>query len=526
MGVSVQTIAEKFGTTPNNIEVLLSRMGVKRGPAAPQDRERPSKRPRARESISERIAILLGQQPRHDAPHRDLSDDELKRYAGVDIEAPDEREDLYDFIMNHPKEGWDEYALRRLEGLKAFSKDLLGLELLPWQEACAYLMLGHPLTCTVAGRQSGKDFLLAAFVLWESITRPNSRTVLVSPAQRQSDELMERMLGFAARSDETYYSILPGSRERVTFRKNGSTVYALPATGFTRGLTEITRAVLNEVRDIPDDTFDDISPMLSRVGGSLHLYSTPLARVGPLFEAFENPAYASQQLPSSVNRHLDPAHLEREALRMSADSYRREYLGEFSDAAGLFFTSQSIDKSREAYDTREASEDGKVYGFGFDAARFRDSSVLSVLSRDTDGMLRLEAWRSWVDVPFVKQLAAIQYIHQVFQPQAFVVEAAGLSLGPIEQLEEAGIRVQRYVPTAAEKLKLYGHLKNLFEKERIRIPTSHAKLITELKLFEFKTSESGNVRLAGSEDDHADSLAFAAWGLRENLEPTIIAYDW
>src|SRR2546422_378254 len=127
---------------------------------------------------------------------RKWTDDDDRRIA-----APDEREDLYDFITEHPKDGWDEDALRKLEGLKLFATDLLGVSLLPWQEACAYLMLSHPLTCTVAGRQSGKDFVLAAFVLWESITRPNSRTVLVSPAQRQSDELMERMLGFAARSD-------------------------------------------------------------------------------------------------------------------------------------------------------------------------------------------------------------------------------------------------------------------------------------------------------------------------------------
>src|SRR5439155_18937314 len=188
-----------------------------------------TRKPRTRESISERIAKLLSQEPRPEAPHRDLSDEQLRLYTGVGIAAPDEREDLYAFIAEHPKEGWDEDALRKLEGLKLFAKDLLDVALLPWQEACIYLMLSHPLTCTVAGRQSGKDFVLAAFVLWESITRPNSRTVLVSPAQRQSDELMERMLGFAARSDETYYSVMPGSREKVTFRKNGSAVYALPA---------------------------------------------------------------------------------------------------------------------------------------------------------------------------------------------------------------------------------------------------------------------------------------------------------
>ncbi len=510
-GRSVAYLANRLRRSLAATRMALSRHSVTR-PASKTAR-RAVREPEEDRDIASRLAVLLGEAPRPAGPRRVIPDDLLLEYAGVGIQAPDKREDLDAFIDRRPKQAWDKEALRRLEGFKLFAKDLLDVEFLPWQEAAAYLMLSHSLTCHIVARQAGKDFLLGCFILWESITRPNARTVTIAEAQRQSEAIGERTLAFAAHSPETYDAIFKSNRERMLFT-NGSEALFLPATGAIRGYTEVTRAFVNEARAVPDDALDSVSPMLMRLAGSMHLLSTPMARVGPLYEHFQNPVFATQQLPWTVNTHNPPEPVERDRLRMSADAFKREYLGEWSDASGLFFTSNSIDGAREDYDMREVAEEGLTYSFGWDAARFRDTSVLVILSRDDDGLFRVETVRSWDDVPFMSQLAAIQYLYQVFRPAAFVVEAAGLALGPIEQLEEADIPVVRYVPSAAEKLAVYGALKNLFEKGRIKIPSSHTKLITELKMFEFKATPVGNIRLAGSEDDHSDALAFAAWGLR------------
>ncbi len=413
-GRSVAYIADRLGRSVGSCKMKLSRSGVTRGPPPPQDRGRRPRKPEAPADIASRLAVLLGEVPRHAGQRRVIPDDLLLRYAGVGIRSPDKREDLDAFIDRRPKEAWDKEALRRLEGLKLFARDLLDVELLPWQEAAAYLMLSHSLTCHIVARQAGKDFLLGCFILCESVSRPNARTVSIAEAQRQSEEFGERTLAFAARSPETFDAILPSTRERMRFT-NGSDALFLPATGAIRGYTEVTRAFVNEARAVPADALDSISPMLMRLAGSMHLLSTPMARVGPLYEHFQNPAFATQQLPWTVNHHNPPEPVERDRLRMSADAFRREYLGEWSDAAGLFFTSISIDKARQDYDMREVAEEGLTYSFGWDAARFRDSSVLVVLSRDEDGLFRVETVRSWVDVPFVSQLVAIQYLYQVFR---------------------------------------------------------------------------------------------------------------
>ena len=73
---------------------------------------------------------------------------------------------------------------------------------------------------------------------------------------------------------------------------------------------------------------------------------------------------------------------EAEKLRMDADAYAREYRAEFSDITGAYFAAASIEAARKEYSMAEVREDGKAYAIGFDPARVRDSSVVTVVSKD------------------------------------------------------------------------------------------------------------------------------------------------
>lgn len=520
-GVSVQGIADQFGTSKSNIKKRLSEMGIKRGAT-------PSRPPRLKEpeDIAVRLAVLQGIVPRSPAPRRVIPDEDLLRYAGEGnaysdatavewglpwdaISAAIERIPALD-------ESTDALASRRLLGFNAFAKELIDVEPQPYQLAIAFVLLAAKNAVFVLGRQSGKDWTAGLFATWESIVRPNSRILVVSEAQRQSDLLAERVMAFVARSPEVFDAVTESTRERLRF-SNGSELYFLPSTGAIRGLTEVTRVLANEARGIPDESFEAVSPMLARLNGSLALLSTPMGRQGKLFEFYGNPAFAVMQLPSSVNRYLSADFLESEKLKMDADAYSREYLAQFSDIQGAFFSSQSIERCRKEYALAEASEPGKTYSIGFDPARVRDSSVVTVVSKDADGNLRVEAIRDFVNVPFQEQLGVLRWLVQTFQPRVIVIEYAGLGMGPCEELERLSLPVRRFIPTVASKLEAYGHLKNAMEKGVLSIPASHTKLAVELRMFQFKVTDSGNVmlhHLAGQGDDFADSLCYAAWGLR------------
>lgn len=518
-GKSLAYLADRFHTSPGAVKQKLHREGIKR-PASATSQGHPPRKPKAPDDIATRLAVLLGQEPRPVAPRREIPDEDLLRYAGERTPPPEALGGLWErvrpHILRHPLPDPEAAALGKLWGLLAFSKELLDVEPQDYQACAVYLVLSHKNAVVVSGRQVGKDWVAALFTVWESLTRPNARTVIVSEAQRQSDMLAERAMAFIARSAEVFDSVADSSRERLRFR-NGSEVYFLPATGAIRGLTEVTRVIANEARGIPDETYDAVTPMLARLGGSLVLFSTPLGRQGRLFDFYSNSSFAAMQLPSTVNQYLDKSFLEGEKLRMDSDSYQREYLGEFSDIYGAFFSTRLIEKARKEYTMAEVREEGKIYAIGFDPARVRDSSVVTVVSEDPAGDLRIEAIRDFVDVPFSEQLPVVRWLTQTFKPRKVVVEYSGLGMGPCEELERLGLPVERLIPTVSSKMEAYGHLKNLIERGKLTIPASHTKLAVELKMFQFKVTESGNItlhHLAGQGDDFADSLCFATYGLK------------
>ena len=419
-------------------------------------------------------------------------------------------------MLRHPLAAQDLAALAKLHGFLAFARELVDVEPQDYQAAVAYCMLSHRSAVFVLGRQVGKDWVAALFATWESVVRANSRTLVVSEAQRQSDLLAERAMAFIARSAEVFDSVAESTRERLRFA-NGSEVYFLPSTGAIRGLTEVTRCIVNEARGVPDEAYEAVTPMLARLNGSLCVFSTPMGLAGKLFEFYQNPGFAAMQLPSHVNRTLDKAFLEAEKLRMDADAYAREYRAEFSDITGAYFAAASIEAARKEYTLAEVREDGKAYAVGFDPARARDSSVVTVVSKDGDGRLRVEAVRDFVNVPFQEQLGVIRWLANAFKPVRVVVEYSGLGMGPCEELERAGLPVSRFIPTAASKLEAYGHLKNILEKGLLSIPASHTKIAVELRMFQFKTTDAGTVTLhhvAGQGDDFADSLCYSVWPFR------------
>ncbi len=490
-GKAIGVIAHEVDHTPGAVKVMASRMGLKReGRSTEPDSQTIStmKTKRAEKDIASRIASLLGEAPKIEVGVRSFTDQELLAFAQKDN-----------------------------TGLAKFLNDLLSVELQDYQLTIAKLLQGTRNLVAVTGRQVGKDFTIGCFALWESIVRPNSKIVVVSAAQRQSDLLNDRILSFVAGNDQLYASILKASREELRF-KNGSAIYFLPATGLIRGFTEVTRVFVNEARDVPDQVYDAVSPMLSRRNGHLAVFSTPLGRVGHLWEMYNSPLYEKIHVRSDQNAYLDKAFLEGERERMSNASYRCEYEGEFVSSQQNYFDPVGIQKAAEDYDLTLNREDGKAYSIGIDWGRKTDASVMTVLSCDQSGALKVEFIKSFEGVSFEDQLPYVYYLRDTFQPIAIVPEETGLGLGPCDALERSGVSIHRFKTSNESKTKLYDNLRAKFDRREITIPLEPFRLKHELELLEYEALPSGAIRIghpASGHDDFSDSLALACWGLSQ-----------
>ena len=524
-GRSPEWIAQELGSTTAAVKMLLSRMGVRRGPPVDPDRPR---RPPERDDIATRLRILLGEDVRPPSTRTVFADEELLAFAGRDADPADLealRLRAMPWILapnaslpegrspaNAAREAW-----ARVLGLDLFCRRVLALELMDHQLAMVYSCLATKRAVCLAGRQSGKDVTQAALALWEAVTTPNARIVVVSGAQRQSDLLMEKALGFVARDEKLFDSVRRSSRE-VLELTNGSFLKALPATGLIRGETA-TRVFLNEARDVlnEEETYSAVEPMLLTTGGTLAIFTTPLGKSGRVWEAFSSPLYAKTRIPSRASRYATPEHLERQRLEMSAARYACEYEAEFLDVQSSYFSPESIARCARDYDVAMVREDGLTYALGIDWARTRDTSAMIVVSRDDENHVRVAYLRGFLGVPMPDQVGFVRHLDATFAFRRIVSEYAGLGIGPTDQLvKELGGVVEAFKPTAESKALGYDSLKSRFEKGTIEVPMD-PKLLAELRVLEFHITPSGVMTIhhpGGGSDDYADALMLAGWPFR------------
>ena len=445
-----------------------------------------------RRDLASRIRVLKGEELRKEVPLFGFSDKQLKQWFD------------------------------NVEGVDKFCKDVLGIELQPYQLKMVKLMLSRKRCCFVLGRQSGKDFCIACFVLWLAVVNPNQRILLVSAAQRQSDLLFNRIMQFIASSNELFDSVQKSNMEVIQFT-NGSEVYSLPSTSYIRGFTEVTFVFLNEVaHGITKDTLQAVEPMLAIKHGSLVMMSSPLGTSGVLWDAYNNPIYAKLKLPSSVNKFISREWLEQQKRTMPSIAYDCEINANFSQAIDSFFKLETIESVSEEYSLRQTcpKEPGKKYFAGIDWGRIQDSSVVTVVSRDEDELLKVESIIEMQNVPFKQQEERIKQLHSEWDFENIVSEYAGLSINSCENLNRAGLPVEFFTPTLDSKAEAYNHLLCKMENDELTIPL-HDKLQYELRVFKFEVNAQGKMRLhhqQGGSDDFVDSLCYAVWAAKSSGE--------
>ena len=146
----------------------------------------------------------------------------------------------------------------------------------PWQFA---LMRDRPdRALLLCSRQAGKSMTVAAVALEQALNAANSTSLLVSPTQRQSAELLGkvRTLAMAQRPGlELDQSSVLSMR-----LANGSRIVSLP------GRAEVIRGysadllVLDEAAWIPDPLYESVRPMLAVSGGRLIALEHPVRSPG------------------------------------------------------------------------------------------------------------------------------------------------------------------------------------------------------------------------------------------------------
>jgi hypothetical protein len=209
----------------------------------------------------------------------------------------------------------------------------------PWQ--CALMMARPERALLLCSRQAGKSMTVAAIALEQALNDADSTSLLVSPTQRQSAELLSKVRTLAT-AQRTGVELDQASVLSMRLA-NGSRIVSLP------GRAEVIRGysadllVLDEAAWIPDLLYESVRPMLAVSGGRLIALSTPFGRRGWFHAAWSgNEAWHRTKVTANEVPRISPEFLAEEGRSLPANVFAAEYMCEFSDTLESVFASQDV----------------------------------------------------------------------------------------------------------------------------------------------------------------------------------------
>ncbi len=196
----------------------------------------------------------------------------------------------------------------------------------------------------LCSRQSGKSTTTSVLATQQAVTVPDSLTLLLAPALRQSQELFRKVKAFYAALGASVPAVAENSL--VLELANGSRIVTLPGSEKTvRGFSAPDLVIEDESARVPDDLHQAIRPMLAVSQGRLVLLSSPFGRRGHFYETWERggPEWLRVKVTAYDVPRIDPAWLEAERLAIGAWWFDQEFLCVFRDAIDSYFRGEDVE---------------------------------------------------------------------------------------------------------------------------------------------------------------------------------------
>lgn len=219
----------------------------------------------------------------------------------------------------------------------------IGLEPEPWQELV--LRSRFPRVHLNCHRQAGKSTIAGLLAVHTALYQPGSLILLLSPAQRQSQELFKKCI-HAYRS--LGRPVPPETENRLALElENGSRIVSLPGQEATvRSFSNVRLLVVDEAARVPDELYFSVRPMLAVSKGRLVAMSTPFGRRGWWWGASRgNAEWERYEIPATDCPRISSAFLKEEKDSMGEWWFSQEYECKFMDSATTAFSLEDIENA-------------------------------------------------------------------------------------------------------------------------------------------------------------------------------------
>jgi hypothetical protein len=166
--------------------------------------------------------------------------------------------------------------------------------------------------------------------------------LLLSPAQRQSTELLSRVRALVGGLAEP--PKIEGEGALSLRLVNGSRVLSLPGTEATVRGFSADLLIIDEAARVGDALYEAVRPMLAVTGGRLVALSTPWGRRGWFWESWSGGGSSWDRVlvPANEVPRISPEFLNEERRTLPALVFASEYMCEFVDPLASVFAYEDV----------------------------------------------------------------------------------------------------------------------------------------------------------------------------------------
>lgn len=204
-----------------------------------------------------------------------------------------------------------------------------GIQPDPWQ--ADLLRSTAPRVLELACRQAGKSTSTGLIGLHTAIYKPASLTLIFSPSEKQSNELLRTMNGLHGRL-KGVPKLRGDSVTKMEF-EHGSRVLTFPGSEKTaRGMAAADLVIIDEASRIEDDLIGAILPMLTVSRGRLIALTTPKGKRGFFYEQWHGDGpWHRVKVTADMCPRLTKEALAEQLRILGPQRYSEEYGLEFRD---------------------------------------------------------------------------------------------------------------------------------------------------------------------------------------------------
>lgn len=191
-------------------------------------------------------------------------------------------------------------------------------------------------------RQVGKTQTTSIKALHTALHHPGRDVLIVSPTQRQSDEMLHRVV--AVYRGMKGQPRLKRDNSSEMGLSNGSRIVSLPGSeGGIRGFSGVRLLILDEAARIEDDVFASILPMVASDGQMIAL-STPWGRRGWFYNLNLEPTNGWERHRVTVyeSAQYTPARIAEVKASLGSFVFSSDYECTFGDTDSQLFSTESV----------------------------------------------------------------------------------------------------------------------------------------------------------------------------------------